>query len=159
MQLSKKLKSENIILSLKSNDKPSAIQELLNRFLDLNYLTATIKLHTFIDNNDKLINSAVGRGIAYHYSTSIEIEEQLAVLGISKNGVEYNAPDGQKVHFILLILDTKGESNLHRKLITRFQHFINDTNLKSQLFESKNENEIFDLIIDWEKQHLLNEEL
>ena len=158
MKLSNTLKEQNIIFSLNSNNRSEAIQELLNRLLELDYLTATVKLYAFIDNQDKLINSAVGRGIAYHYSTSIEIDNQLAVLGISKNGIDYNSPDGQKVHFILLILDTKEESNLHRKLITRFQHFINDSNLRSSIIDCSSEKELISLINDWENKHLLNEE-
>ena len=158
MKLSNKLQNKNIIYSLNSDNKSHAIQELLDRLLDLNYLTATIKLHTFIDNKEKLINSAVGRGVAYHYSTSVEINEQLAVLGISHKGINYDSPDGQKVHFILLILDTEAESNLHRKLITRFQHFINSSTLKSQAFDCKSEDDIIDIISNWEQEHLLNEE-
>ena len=158
MKLSDKLKKENIILSLKSQDKSSVIQELLNRLLDLNFLSATVKLHTFIDKKDKLVNSAVGRGIAFHYSTSIEIDEQLAVLGVSQNGVNYDAPDGQPVHFILLILDTNEQCDLHRKLITRFQHFINDVNFRSQIIDCTSEKEIMDLVVLWEEKHLLNED-
>ena len=159
MKLSAKLKNKNIMPSLKSEDKSSVIQELLGRLLNLNYLTSTIKLHSFIDSADKLINAAVGRGVAYHYSTSIEINEQLAVLGISQKGIEYNAPDGQKVHFILLILDTNEQSTSHRKLITRFQHFINETNLRSQIIELDSADDIMNIIIDWEEEHLLNEEI
>ena len=159
MKLSTKLKTKNIIPTLKSEDKSSVIQELLGRLLDLNYLTATIKLHSFIDGADKLMNAAVGRGVAYHYSTSIEIDEQLAVLGISQKGIQYNAPDGQKVHFILLILDTKDQSTSHRKLITRFQHFIHETNLRDQIIESNSAEDIVKVIIDWEEEHLLNEEI
>ena len=88
----------------------------------------------------------------------MEIEEQLAVLGISHQGIDYNSPDGQKVHFILLILDTEKESDLHRKLITRFQHFINSSNLKSQIFDCNKVEDILDIINNWEKKYLLNEE-
>ena len=158
MKLSNTIQNKNIIESLQSDNKSDVIQELLNRLLDLNYLTATVKLHSFIDNKDKLINSAVGRGVAYHYSSSVEIEEQLAVLGISHQGIDYNSPDGQKVHFILLILDTEKESDLHRKLITRFQHFINSSNLKSQIFDCNKVEDILDIINNWEKKYLLNEE-
>ena len=101
MKLSNRLKNQNIIFPLNSNGRSEALQEMLDRLLELNYLTATVKLHSFIDNKNKLINSAVGRGTAYHYSTSIEIDTQLAVLGISPNGIDYASPDGQKVHFIL----------------------------------------------------------
>ena len=158
MKLSSQLHKKNIIQSLKSTSKSEAIQELLDRLLSLNYLTATVKLYAFIDNNDKLINAAVGRGVAYHSSSSIEIDEQLAVLGISQQGIEYDSPDGQNVHIILLILDTENESQLHRKLITRFQQFINDSNFKSDIIECQSEDEIRELIVNWEEQYLLNEE-
>ena len=52
--------------------------------------------------HDKLMNPAVGRVAAYHYSSSVEIKESIAVFGISKNGIDYDSPDSQKVHFILL---------------------------------------------------------
>ena len=50
MKLANILNNKNIILPLKSDNTTNAIQELLNRLLDLNYLTGTIKLHKFIDN-------------------------------------------------------------------------------------------------------------
>ena len=158
MKLSNKLKQQNIIFPLQSKDRSSAIQEMLDRLLELNYLTATVKLHSFIDEKDKLINSAVGRGTAYHYSTSIEINEQLAVFGFSPSGINYNSPDGQGVHFILLILDTKEESDLHRKLITRFQHFINDLDYREKVIDSQSRDELFNLISSWEEKYLLNED-
>ena len=158
MKLSNKLKNSNIIFPLTSIKRSDSIQEMLDRLLELNYLTATVKLHSFIDEKDKLINSAVGRGTAYHYSTSIEINEQLAVFGFSPDGIDYNSPDGQGVHFILLILDTIEQSDLHRKLITRFQHFINDLDCREKVIESQSRDELFDLISSWEEQYLLNED-
>jgi mannitol/fructose-specific phosphotransferase system IIA component (Ntr-type) len=158
MKLSNKLKTHNIIFPLQSDDRSSAIQEMLDRLLELDYLTGTVKLYTFIDEKDKLINSAVGRGTAYHYSTSVEINEQLAVFGFSPSGIDYNSPDGQRVHFILLILDTKEELNLHRKLVTRFQHFINDLNYREKVIDCQSDDELSDLINNWEEQYLLNED-
>ena len=158
MKLSNKLKKQNIIFPLDSKDRSSAIREMLERLLELNYLTATVKLHSFIDGKDKLINAAVGRGTAFHYSTSIEIDEQLAVFGFSPNGINYNSPDGQGVHFILLILDTNEESNLHRKLINRFQHFINDLNYKEKVINCKSVSDLADIIHHWEEKHLFNED-
>lgn len=158
MKLSNKLKNQNIIFPLKSNGRSEAIQEMLDRLLELNYLTATVKLHSFIDNKNKLINSAVGRGISYHYSTSIEIENQLAVLGISSDGIDYESPDGQKVHFILLILDTEKEKNLHRKLVNRFQHFISESNFRMKIIDCVSVDEVAKLISAWEEEYLLNED-
>jgi len=158
MKLSNRLKNQNIIFPLKSKGRSEGIQEMLDRLLELNYLTATVKLHSFIDNKNILINSAVGRGIAYHYSTSIEIDNQLAVLGISPKGIDYDSPDCQKVHFILLILDTEREKTLHRKLVNRFQHFISESNFRMKIIDCVTVDEIAKLISAWEEKYLLNED-
>ena len=159
MKLKDKINNNNIIYPIESNDKATTIQELLNKLLDQQFLTATTKLFTFIKNHDKIMNPAVGRGIAFHHSSSIEVDDMVAVLGISNKGLDYGSPDQQKVHFILLILDPINEPTLHRKLIHRFQKFINDCNIKTKLLECSSSEQIVNLIYDWEEKYLLSEEI
>ena len=104
MKLIDKIKNNTLIFPLQSEEKSTTIHELLNHLLLEGYLTETTKLFSFIENDDKTIGSAVGRGIAFHHSSSVEVNELTAVLGISKTGVDYQSPDRQRVHFILLIL-------------------------------------------------------
>ncbi len=157
MKLSDTLSSKTIIYPLSSKIQADAVQELLNCLLNQNFLTSTIKLFSFIDNHDKLLNPAVGRGIAFHYSSSVEIQSPVATFGISKIGVDYNSPDGQKVYFILLILDSVNEPIKHRKLITRFQHFINENNIKTNILDSESSTDIMDIIENWEREYLMDE--
>jgi len=159
MKLQDKIKNNTIIYPIQSNDKATTIQELLNKLLEQQFLTATTKLFTFIKDHDKIMNPAVGRGIAFHHSSSIEVDEMIAVLGISNIGIDYQSPDQQKVHFILLILDPVNEPTLHRKLIHRFQKFINSCNIKTQLLECSSSEQIVQLMYDWEKKYLLSEEI
>ena len=159
MKLSDTLLEETILYPFQPNDKQSAIKSLLNRLMDLNYLTATSKLFSLIDEHDKLMNPAVGRGIAYHYSNSIEVDSPVATFGISKDGIDYNSPDSQKVHFIFLILDSVNDPSEHRKLITRFQHFINDSEMKTKILSSQSPRDVMDIIINWEKNYLFNEKI
>ena len=159
MKLTEALIQETIVFPLSADSKSSAIQELLNCLQKKEFLTATTKLFTFIDDHDKLLNPAVGRGIAYHYSSSVEVNSPIAAFGISKNGLDYNSPDGQKVHFIFLILDSINEPIQHRKLITRFQLFINDIDIKTKILSSSSSQEIIDVIERWEENYLLNESL
>ena len=118
MQLSHILRKDSIIFPVNSSSKTDVVQELLNLLLNQKYLTGIVKLFSFIDDHDKLMNSATGRGIAFHYSSSIEVKKPVAVFGISKTGINYDAPDGQKVHFIFLSTPTiffrLGDSS-HRK--------------------------------------------
>ena len=159
MKLIDKITNNTLIFSLQSQEKSTAMHELLNHLMSKEYLTATTKLFSFIENDDKKIGSAVGRGIAFHHSTSIEVNEMVAVLGISKVGVDYKSPDKQKVHFVLLILDSINEPNKHRKFIHRFQKFINEHDIKTKILDCESKEEVLTLINDWENNYLINENL
>ena len=159
MNLIDKLDKNTIIFPLSSNNKSDTVQILLNQLLNQKILTATVKLFSFINEHEKIMNPAIGRGVAFHYSSSVEVNKLTAILGISIDGIDYKSPDQQKVHFILLILDTVDNPVLHRKLINRFQKFINTINIKSELLDCKSNTEVYNLITTWENQYLSNESI
>lgn len=159
MNLVDKLNRETIIFPLKSLNKSDTVQVLLNNLLNQKILTATSKLFSFISDHEKIMNPAIGRGIAFHYSSSVEVNELTAILGVSYDGIDYESPDQQKVHFILLILDEIDNPVLHRKLIKRFQKFINSTNMKTKILECQSNIDILNLIVDWENDYLSKESI
>ena len=105
MKLSKKLNSATILFPLVSTSRENAIHELLDHFINLKYLTSCEKLFKYLKDDQQAFNSSCTRGIAYHYHTSIEVNDTVIVLGISENGIDYEAGDGLLCHFILLILE------------------------------------------------------
>ena len=159
MKLSDKLNSLNIISSLSSKNKHQVLEELLNHFISLDYLTSSDKLFLNLDKKQEAMNAASGRGIAYHYSPSIEINEMIAVLGISKTGINYDAVDGMLCNFILLILDPVNKDTEHRNFINCFQDLINNLEIKDKLLEAKNSLEIEGIIQSWENDFFKNNEL
>ncbi len=150
MKLSDKINNSTIIYPLQAISKQEALHELLNYFQSLKYLTNTTKLFASLSYKDKDFISTSSRGVAYHYHTSIEVEKTLAVLGISKKGIDYNNIDGLKCHFILLILEPMNHPNSHRKLINLFQNLIKNPTTKSKLLELNSSSEVEKIIKDWE---------
>jgi len=159
MKLTDTLTEKTVILPLEASNKTASIKELLNCLLNEEYLTATTKLFSLIDEHDKSLNSAIGRGTAIHYSSSIEINNPVSVFGISKQGINYDSPDCQKVHFIFLILDSINNPIEHRKLITRFQHFINEVDIKTKILSGDTTSDIMKIILNWEEEYLFNEKI
>ena len=151
MKLSDKLEKNTILYSLHSQNKTDVLHELLDHFCDIDYLKTAVKLFSYLDSKSKTSNSASGRGIAYHYNTSVEITDTIAILGISKKGIDYNAVDGLPCNFILLILEPESEPNSHRLIINLFQSLIKDVNIKDQLLDAESCNEIANIICTWEE--------
>ena len=120
---------------------------------------ATTKLFSHIDHNEKKTPCAAGRSIAYPHSTSIEVDELTCVLGFSKVGIDFNSPDGQLCHIILLTLSPDEDPSEHRKFITRFRTMIDNPMVRSQLLDANKSDEVISIIQKWEERESNNDGL
>ena len=148
MKLSDKINKKTIIYPLNSQVREDALQELLNHFQNNKYLKETKKLFSYL--NSDQFKTMARRGVAYHYHTSLEVKETLAVLGISVDGINYQSTDGLPCNFILLILEPMKNPNSHRKFINMFQEFLRTSNIKSELLKAESNNDVEKIISEWE---------
>ena len=93
----------------------------------------TTKLISFIEEHDKLMNPAVGRGAAYHYSSSIEVNESVSAIGISKDGVNGSTDDFNKLKNLYEIFRNKQTTHIARKVLLR----NSNNNVSKILFNRK----------------------
>jgi len=156
MKLSDIIDPNNIIVPIKSTTKEHAIQELLSHMETSGKLSSTVKLNDFINNQEKTFSSAAGKGVAFPSCGSIEVENVIAVLGVSKNGVEFNAPDGLKCHLILLTLSSKNDPSKRRRLVHMFQDMISNIEIKYSMMEDPSVESIHSTIKDWEEKDMEN---
>ena len=150
MNLLDKLIAKTILIPMVAINKEDAIQEMLNHLQSLNILSSTIKLFTNIKKQENNFTSSAGRGIAYPHSTSMEVDELTCVLGISKDGIDFNSPDGHACHIILLTLSPANEPTEHRKFITRFRSMVDNPIVRSSLHDAEHYSNILDIILGWE---------
>ena len=153
------LKEDTIIIPMNATDRDSAIQELLNKLVCNDILTASSKLLQHIEDIENNQSTAVGKGVAYPHSTSLEINDLQAILGISINGIDYNAPDEQLCHFILLTLTPIEHPNKHRKFITLFRTMIDQSIIRTKILDSNNNSNVFKIINDWDMEQIYSDDL
>ena len=159
MNLYDKLNESSILVPLKSSNKLEAIQELLHHLQNLDILSNTYKLFNSIVQKEKTLPSAAGRGIAYPNFISIEIDGLVCVLGTSKEGLDFNSPDGQLCHLILLTLSSEDEPCEHRKFITRFRTMFENPKIRYSLIEATTSKEIVEIIRNWEEEEAKMDDL
>ncbi len=152
MNLCDILNEGNILLPLKSRNRGEVVQELLDRLQKMGHLSETTKLHEKIEIAEENQSSATGRGIAYPHSTSIEVDGLVCIFGVSQRGIDFNAPDGQNCHFILLTLVPNEGPVGHRKFINRFRAMIDHGDIRTQLLDAKDASHVLRVISQWEAQ-------
>lgn len=158
MNLRDKLK-EDTILPIHASTMEDAIQEQFDHLQNLDTLTGTDILFSIIKSHEENLPSAAGRGIAYPHATSMEVEELVCVLGISKPGVDFNSPDGQLCHLILLTLSPENEPDAQRKFITRFRTMFDNPDVRSQLLDTDKIENIIEIVAKWEEEESRADEL
>ena len=151
MKLRDKLIEETILVPMQATSKESANKELLTHLKSIDILSVTVQLFANIKEQENIFMISAGRGIAYPHSTFVEINELICALGISKKGIDYNSPDSQDCHLILLTLSPADNPTEHRKFISRFRSMVQNPDIRSSLYGSDSRDEILNIISQWEE--------
>ena len=159
MNLRDKLKEDTILFPIHATSMEDSIHEQLDHLQNLKILTGTNILFSIIKGHEKILPSAAGRGIVYPHATSKEVEELVCVLGISKPGVDFNSPDGQLCHLILLTLSPEDKPGEHRKFITRFRTMFDNPDVRSQLLDADAIEDVIEIVDNWEEKESRTDEL
>ena len=159
MKLRDKLIEETILVPMQASSKESANKKLFTHLKSIDILSATFQLFANIKEQENIFMASTDQRIAHPHSTSIEVNEFTCVLGISKNGIDYNSPDGQDCHLILLTLSSADNPTEHRKFISRFRSMVQNPDIRTSLYESESCDEILNIISQWEEDDLQNDEM
>ena len=92
-----------VVEDLESKDKYNAIRELLQKAPFL----ATVKDLCLIEEaaieREKVYTTGIGRGVAIAHGKTPCVEDTVILLGISRNGIDFQSMDGKPVHLLFLI--------------------------------------------------------
>jgi len=82
--------------------------------------------------------TAAGGGLALPHGIAEQIKEPVAVLGISREGVDFAALDGEKVYLVYLLLVPAGEEapTLKKKALLYARKIFSDTFLQRRLCQT-----------------------
>ena len=151
MKLQDKLIEEMTLVPMQVTSKESTNKELLTHLKSIDILSVTVQLFANIKEQENIFMASTDQRIAHPHSTSIEVNEFTCVLGISKNGIDYNSPDGQDCHLILLTLSPADDTTEHRKIISCFQSMVQNLDIRSSLYGPDSHDEILNIISQWEE--------
>tara|TARA_B110000116_G_scaffold242909_1_gene232400 strand:- start:86 stop:568 length:483 start_codon:yes stop_codon:yes gene_type:complete len=159
MNLSDLLNEATICCPLVSNSRNEAIKELLNHLQGLGYLSGTVQLYNYIKKLENNNSTAAGKGIVYPHSASSEVDDLICILGISKRGLDFNSPDGQPCHIILLSLSPLDMPDKHRKFIRLFSSMVSNSDIRPRILDSYDPEDVSNIIINWETDDSLVDDL
>lgn len=104
-----------ILPEMTARTKVAAIEELVAKLASLGAIPKGCdgQVIAAVMGREELGTTAIGRGVAVPHSRHAAIPRVLAAVGLSRDGIEFDALDGSPVHLVVLLLspsDAAGEN-------------------------------------------------
>ncbi|RPI61406.1 MAG: PTS sugar transporter subunit IIA [Ignavibacteriales bacterium] len=154
MKVSELLKPEFIISELNGESKEEIINELIDLFKNDPRVEDIDKVRSAVLDREKVMSTGVGKGFAIPHGKTNAVKEIVGAFGKIKDGIDYDALDGNPVNLVFLLVGKDNLISTHIKLLSRISRLMNKDDFRHRLTEANTADEIVKLFSD-EEEHFL----
>ena len=154
MRLSDLLNEKTIISELKSRDKDSVINELIDLFKDDPRVNNLEKVRMKVLEREKIMSTGVGKNFAVPHGKTDAVNDIICAFGKSTEPIEYQSLDQQPVHLVFLLVGQDNSVSLHIKLLSRISRMMTKDEFREKLMNAKNVTEIREAFLNEEKDYI-----
>lgn len=156
MKLSDFIVSKALVPQLSSNERDQVINELVSALIDAGAVDASLRddIIKYITDREKKGSTGFGKGVAVPHVKHKKIKKMVATIGVSANGVDFNALDKAPVYSVVLLLSPEDKPDEHLQAMENiFRNLQNDT-FRKFLRQAATRKEIVELISEADNHQL-----
>jgi PTS system nitrogen regulatory IIA component len=95
---------------------------------------------------ESLGSTGIGQGVAIPHGKTNVVKDQVAALGISRKGLDFDALDGEPVHIVFLLIAPQDAAGNHLKALAKISRLLKDKFFRQALRDAKSAEEILKII-------------
>ncbi|MBI4373083.1 MAG: PTS sugar transporter subunit IIA [Candidatus Omnitrophica bacterium] len=154
MKISEVLDKRAIKIGLHATNKEETLKELVDVLAQVEDIGDPKGILKALIERENLGSTGIGQGIAIPHGKTDKVSRLVAVLGISKFGVDFDALDGEPVYIFVLLVAPKATAGPHLKALAQISRLLRDPYFCELIRKCKTEEEVFNLIKnEEEKKH------
>ncbi|MFO7975478.1 MAG: PTS sugar transporter subunit IIA, partial [Candidatus Hydrogenedentota bacterium] len=142
------LQEEFILVGLEAKDKWDALKKMVDFFAHTHNLPperAETIYHTVVE-REKSMTTAVGLGAALPHGR-VDVGSGIqGVMAICREGIDFDAPDGEPVKLIVLIVTPKEHEQRHLEVIASLSAMISNERIRERIIAAINANDAWEII-------------
>jgi len=139
-----------IKVDLESLDKDGVIEELVELLVSTGKIKDKQKAIDDIMEREKKGSTGLEKGIAVPHAKTEAVDKLSMAFGISKDGVDFNALDGEYSYLILLLLAPPGASGPHVEALASIARFLTPPAIREKLKKAQSSDDIINIIMEYE---------
>jgi len=131
---------------LASRDKEGAIRELVDLLAKAEGIKNKEDLVKALLNRENLGSTGIGQGVGIPHAKTNTVKKLVAAFGISHQGVNFDALDGEPVFIFFLLVAPEDSAGPHLKGLARISRLLKDKFFRESLKQLSEEKSIIKLI-------------
>ncbi len=148
MKITDFLSKSAIKINFQSRKKKDVIREMVDLLVQAGDVKkkARDEIIDAIFKREKIGSTGIGQGIAIPHAKSDKVESIVGAFGSSKEGIEFDALDGDPVHLIFLLMAPQEKAKLYLEALAKISRFLKDKFFRQALKEAKTPQEVMKTI-------------
>jgi len=146
MKLTDYVTPEHVKIGLEGVTKEEVIEELAELLAETCEACDSDKILEAILSREREGSTGLEKGIAIPHAKCDAIDKLSIVVGISKDGIEFDSQDGKPANLFFMMVAPVTESGPHVQAIAKIVKMIKVEHFKDMLLNAKNPAEIIDIM-------------
>ncbi len=152
MTLMEILSGRSVIAGLRGRNKREILEELVDA-VDSEKITDRHRVLEAVLLREDIMSTGIGHGIAIPHGKSEFVSELGGVLGIKREGVDFDALDDQPTFIFFLLVSPMDVSGPHIKALARISRLLKREAFRRHLIESQDRESLIACIEEEERLH------
>ena len=143
------LDKECIIPELRSKTKEEVLEELTGALLNCKANLDKEALVEVLLERERLGSTGIGQGIAIPHGRLAELPRPIGAMMVLRNGIEYDAIDGQPVLILFGLLVPESCNDVHLQILAGLAQMFSDESLRAALVGCQGADAIRTAMLSW----------
>lgn len=146
MRLRDLLDEASVKIGLEAVDKEECFEEMVDILIQANRITDRSGALQTVLRREAAATTGIGKGVAIPHGKHESVPRLVCALGISREGIEFDALDGEPVHLVVLLLASIDEPGPHLQALAEVSRLVNTPGFCRKAFAAETTAELLDLI-------------
>ncbi len=151
MSLMEIIDENAITTEMQALEKQEAIEELLDLLVKTGKVKDREKALTALLEREKKGSTGLEKGVAVPHAKTDAVDELCMAIGISKEGVDFDALDGEYSYIFFLMLAPPGITGPHVEALAEIARLVEPPVIREKLVNAKSPQEIIEIIKEFEE--------
>jgi PTS system nitrogen regulatory IIA component len=147
MKIAEFLSPQAVIPALSARTKPELLRELATALVKLHPSVKVDRMVEVLMEREKLGSTGIGEGVAIPHGKLQGLPRLLAVFGVAKGGVDFEAIDGKPTELFFALVAPENSAGVHLKALARISRLFKSQKFRDAILAAEGQQAIYQLII------------